>query len=82
LLRRIVILAFLVVEEHPKDGTTAGMSAEVAMDHELAGSERTRACLQYVHGKPWSPGVYRSLRLLGRPLTVAWKRAFVPLLTF
>ena len=40
-----------------------------------------RAPLRHVHGKPWSPGVYRSLRLRGHPLEVAWKRAFVALPT-
>ena len=70
------------VEEHPLDGTADGVSAEVATDREVAHAERTRAPLQYIRGKPWSPGVYRSLRLLGRPVAVAWKRAFIPLLTF
>jgi hypothetical protein len=45
------------------------------------GQRGERAPLRYIHGKPWSPGVYRSLRLHGHPLEIAWKRAFVALLT-
>jgi hypothetical protein len=70
------------VEEHPSDEETEGVGAEVATDHEVAGAERTRAPLLYIRGERWSPGVYRSLRLLGHPLTVPWKKAFIPLLTF
>ncbi len=41
-----------------------------------------RAPIKMVGGKPWSPGVYRALQLLGNPLKVAWKQAFVRTLTF
>ena len=41
-----------------------------------------RAPLKMVGEKPWSPGVYRALRLLENPVKVAWKRAFVRTLTF
>jgi hypothetical protein len=71
------------VEEHPSDEETEGVGAEVVTDHEVAGTERTtRAPLLYIRGERLSPGVYQSLRLLGHPLTVARKRAFIPLLTF
>ncbi len=33
--------------------------------------------IKIVDGRPWSPGVYRALRLLGSTLEVAWERAFV-----
>jgi hypothetical protein len=43
---------------------------------------KEKAPLLLVRGERWSPGVYRSLRLLGRPLEVAWERAFIALPTF
>ena len=30
-----------------------------------------------VDGRPWSPGVYRALGLVGKPLEVAWEKAFI-----
>jgi hypothetical protein len=41
-----------------------------------------RAPIKIVSGRAWSPGIYRSLRLLGKSLDVAWKRAFICPLTF
>ena len=41
-----------------------------------------RAPIKMVGGRAWSPGIYRSLRLLGKSLDVAWERAFVHPLTF
>jgi len=69
------------VEEHRSDGEAEGVGTEVAAHREERGAERTRAPLLYIRGERWSPGVYRSMRLLGYSLTVAWKRAFIPLLT-
>ncbi len=40
------------------------------------------APLKMVGRKLWSPRVYRALQLLGNPLEVAWKQAFVRTLTF
>ncbi len=72
------------VGEHAEDGQMA--TNDVAAEDELArgvGAERMeRAPLHYVQGRRWSPGVYRSLRLLGKPLQVAWERAFFALPTF
>jgi hypothetical protein len=36
-----------------------------------------RAPIKIVDGRPWSPGVYRALRLLGKPLEIAWEKAFI-----
>jgi hypothetical protein len=36
-----------------------------------------RAPIKMVDGRPWSPGVYRALRLLGRSLETAWEKAFI-----
>jgi hypothetical protein len=36
-----------------------------------------RAPIKLVDGRPWSPGVYRALRLLGRSLETAWEKAFI-----
>jgi hypothetical protein len=41
-----------------------------------------RPPLKMVGGKPWSPGVYRSLQLLGNLVKVAWKQVFIRMLTF
>ena len=41
-----------------------------------------RAPIKMVSGRAWSPGIYRSLRLLGKSLDVAWERAFIRPLTF
>ena len=36
-----------------------------------------RAPIKVVDGRPWSSGVYRALRLLGKPLEIAWEKAFI-----
>ncbi len=36
-----------------------------------------REPIKVVDGRPWSPGVYRVLRLVGKPLEVAWETAFI-----
>jgi hypothetical protein len=41
-----------------------------------------RAPIKMVGGRAWSPGIYRSLRLLGKSLDVARERAFIHPLTF
>ena len=41
-----------------------------------------RAPIKMVSGRAWSPGIYQSLRLLGKSLDVAWERAFIHPLTF
>ncbi len=65
---------------------TDGRASELAEKPELAGHSKgggeERAPLLYVRGRRWNPGVYHSLRLLGRPLEVAWERAFIGLPTF
>jgi hypothetical protein len=36
-----------------------------------------QAPIKLVDGRPWSPGVYPALRLMGSTLEVAWEKAFV-----
>jgi hypothetical protein len=36
-----------------------------------------QAPIKLVDGRPWSPGVYRALHLLGRSLETAWEKAFI-----
>jgi hypothetical protein len=65
--------------ENPADGKSE-LASELARKDDVAKAKK--ASLVYVRGRPWSPGVYKSLRLLGRPVEVAWRRAFIPLSTF
>jgi hypothetical protein len=62
---------------------TDGPVTELVEKPELAGhfegGGEERAPLLYVRGQHWSPGVYRSMRLLGRSVEVAWERAFIAL---
>ena len=37
----------------------------------------SRAPIKLVDGRPWSPNIYRNLRLVGKSLEVAWEKAFV-----
>ena len=73
-------------EENPIGQRTDGSVTELAEKPELAGHSKgggeERAPLLYVRGQRWSPGVYRSMRLLGRSVEVAWERAFIALPTF
>ena len=39
--------------------------------------EGERAPIKIVHGSPWSPNVYRNLRLIRMSLEEAWKKAFI-----
>ncbi len=44
----------------------------------LAGDRpNERPPIKVVDGCPWSPGVYRALQLQGKPLEVAWEKAFI-----
>ena len=74
------------VGEHEIGEPADGRATEVATESEVAShsddKREEKAPLLWVRGERWSPGVYRSLRLLGRPLEVAWERAFIALPTF
>ena len=74
------------VEENPIGEQTDGPVTELVEKPEVTGHSKgggeERAPLIYVRGQRWSPGVYRSMRLLGRSVEVAWKRAFIALPTF
>ena len=39
--------------------------------------ENMLAPIKIVDGSPWSPNVYRNLRLIGMNLEEAWKKAFI-----
>ena len=83
---RISVTLQECVEENPVGERTDGQATELVTKPELAcdseGGGEERAPLLYVRGERWSPGVYRSLRLLGRPLEVAWEKAFIAHPTF
>ena len=69
-------------EDQPADGRVTEVAARPDVARHSDQERKERAPLLHVHGGRWSPGVYRSLRLLGRPLEVAWERAFIALPTF
>ena len=64
------------------DGGATEVAAQLKVGSNSDGVGEEKAPLLQVRGGRWSPGVYRSLRLLGRPLEVAWERAFITLPTF
>ena len=47
-----------------------------------ATKQNQQAPIKMVSGRVWSPGIYWALRLLGKPLDVAWERAIICSLTF
>ena len=65
-----------------KNEVAHGVAAGDEVAHGVGVGDVERAPLHYIQGRRWSPGVYRSLRLLGKPLQVAWERAFITLPTF
>ena len=70
---------------YPIGEVTAGETDVAEKPAQASHSERNgeeRAPLLWVRGGRWSPGVYHSLRLLGRPRKVAWERAFISLPIF
>jgi len=67
--------------------TAARPAAKVRFAVDMPTAEPTRqqdrrAPIKMVGEHAWSPGIYRSLRLLGKSLDVAWERAFIHPLTF
>ena len=62
--------------ESANDRLTGKKSLDVEA-HAVTLGSGSRAPIKMVDGGPWSPQVYRSLRLLGKTLEVAWVRAFV-----
>jgi len=69
-------------EDQPADGRVTEVATQPDVARHSDQERKERAPLLHVRGGRWSPGVYRSLRLLGRPLEVAWERAFIALPTF
>jgi 8-oxo-dGTP pyrophosphatase MutT (NUDIX family) len=57
--------------------TIGRLSIPETTDGEGRRTQEGRAPIKLVDGRPWSPGVYRALRLLGATLEVAWERAFI-----
>ena len=60
-----------------KDGVRTPMKGA-----DRSGPEPTKvmdgpAPIKMIKGCAWSPGIYRALRLMGKPLDVAWEKAFI-----
>ena len=66
----------VLITESGIDRRNGKGSSDVEARETIMGSE-SRAPIKMVDGRPWSPGVNRSLRLLGKTLEVAWARAFI-----
>jgi hypothetical protein len=47
----------------------------------LVNNPGSRELLKIVDGRRWSPGIYHTLRLLGKTLDAAWEGAFIQTLT-
>ena len=66
------------------ESPTKDRRVRFAVDMPTAEPTKQNRCapIKMVGGRAWSPGIYRSLRLLGKSLDVAWERAFIHPLTF
>ena len=66
------------------ESPTKDRRVRFAIDMPTAEPTKQNRCapIKMVGGRAWSPGIYRSLRLLGKSLDVAWERAFIHPLTF
>ena len=60
----------------------ASPGGECAHEPIKGGCSDEAAPIKWIGGRAWSPGVYRALRALGKPLDVAWEKAFIRPLTF
>jgi hypothetical protein len=55
----------------------ARIPPEPALTNDKRGSKlEVQSPIKLVGERPWSPGVYHALRMLGNTLEVAWERAF------
>ena len=64
-----------------RPNTKVKIAADVEVRVALA-KQNQGAPIKVVNGCAWSPRIYWDLRLLGKSLHVAWKRAFICSLTF
>ena len=69
-------------ESPEKDRRVRRVRFAVDMPTAKLTNQDQRAPIKMVGGRAWSPGIYQSLRLLGKSLDVAWERAFIHPLTF
>jgi len=54
-----------------------GNQKDINLTNARPSESESRAPIKLVNGHPWSPNVYRNLRLIGKSLEVAWENAFV-----
>ena len=69
----------LPVPKEPKASQecVGGNQKEVNPTGDRPSGGESRAPIKLVDGRPWSPNIYRNLRLVGKSLEVAWEKAFV-----
>ena len=60
-----------------KDGVRTPMKGAGQPGPEPANVTSGPAPIKMIGGRAWSPGIYRALRLMGKPLDVAWEKAFI-----
>jgi len=71
--------SMLPIPKEPKASQecVGGNQKDVNLTNARPPESESRAPIKLVDGRPWSPNVYRNLRLIGKSLEVAWEKAFV-----
>ena len=71
--------SMLPIPKEPKASQecVGGNQKDVNLTNARPSESESRAPIKLVDGRPWSPNVYRNLRLIGKSLEVAWEKAFV-----
>ena len=60
-----------------KADDVGGNQKDINLTNARLSNSESPAPIKLVNGRPWSPNVYRNLRLIGKSLEVAWEKAFV-----
>ena len=73
------VSSMLPVPKEPKASQecVGGNQKEENLTDDRPSESVSRAPIKMIDGRPWSPNIYRNLRLIGKSLEVAWEKAFV-----
>ena len=71
--------SMLPIPKEPKASQecVGGSQKDINLTSDRPSGCESRAPIKIVDGRPWSPNIYRNLRLVGKSLEVAWEKAFV-----